>query len=473
MTWRSGTSRTSRTSRTTRDTTAPAARLSDPSASRAVLIEAHAFTRGGAASRDRQRHLDDRPSVAAGCRRLAELFRDPEVWGLPEEHCAVVSQPTRDSMLEAVHRAAAEATDTLVVYYAGHGLLYPLSGGLHLAVPETTKDKSFTAVKYDDLREILLSATRVRRKVVILDCCFSGTALRGHLSAGGDTIRLADVEGTSVLAASHATKQALAPPGERYPAFTGELIALLEEGDPDAPELLTMADLYDRVDRALMRKNRPRPQQLNRDRGAHISIARNRAPRQEPPEPDDETTAAPESHGLSTRQRALAAATLALAAIAGLTFWLLPNGDGGRGADGKGPSCGKAHSTFDSGDGTQRREPSVDSVHNAACRGDFDTMEVAMDRGGFDGTGFSAAAPDEVIASWKKRPDRASFLHDLATLLESEPTVDQGGLTFSHGDQVATWQRGPGTVPDSHYRWTGYFRCDGPDSDHPVCKPPE
>ncbi|WP_262701532.1 MULTISPECIES: caspase family protein [Streptomyces] len=175
--------------------------------------KAHAFTRSGAASRDRQRHLDDRPSVAAGCRRLAELFRDPEVWGLPEEHCAVVSQPTRDSMLEAVHRAAAEATDTLVVYYAGHGLRYPLSGGLHLAVPETTKDKSFTAVKYDDLREILLSATRVRRKVVILDCCFSGTALRGHLSAGGDTIRLADVEGTSVLVASHATKQALAPPG--------------------------------------------------------------------------------------------------------------------------------------------------------------------------------------------------------------------------------------------------------------------
>ncbi|MBP8532628.1 caspase family protein [Streptomyces sp. MK37H] len=460
MTWRSGTSRTTGEG--------PAARLSDPSASRAVLIEAHAFTRGGAASRDRQRHLDDRPSVAAGCRRLAELFRDPEVWGLPEEHCRIVSQPTRDSMLEAVHRAAAEATDTLVVYYAGHGLLYPLSGGLHLAVPETTKDKSFTAVKYDDLREILLSATRVRRKVVILDCCFSGTALRGHLSAGDDTIRLADVEGTSVLAASHATKQALAPPGERYPAFTGELITLLEEGDPDAPELLTMADLYDRVDRALMRKNRPRPQQLNRDRGAHISIARNRTLRQDPPEPD-ETVAAPETHRLSTRQRALAAATLALAAIVGLTFWLLPDGNGERGADGKGLSCGKAHSTFDSGDGTQRREPSVDSVHNAACRGDFDTMEVAMDRGGFDGTGLSAAAPDKVIASWKKRRDRASFLHDLATLLEREPTVDQGGLTFSNGDQVATWQRGPGTVPDSHYRWTGYFLCTGPDSNHPVC----
>ncbi|MYU14888.1 hypothetical protein GTZ78_30450 [Streptomyces sp. SID8361] len=446
---------------------ATAGRLSDPSASRAVLIEAHAFTRGGAAARDRQRHLDDRPSVAAGCRRLAELFRDPEVWGLPENHCAIVSQPTRDSMLEAVHRAAAEATDTLVVYYAGHGLLYPLSGDLHLAVPETTKDKSFTAVKYDDLREILLSATRVRRKVVILDCCFSGTALRGPLSADADAIRLADVEGTSVLAASHATRQALAPRGERYPAFTGELIALLEEGDPDAPELLTMADLYDRVDRALMRKNRPRPQQLNRDRGAHISIARNRAPRQEPPE-TDETGSAAETRRLGGRRRTLAAATLVLAAIAGLTFWLLPDGD----SDGKGLDCGKAHSTFDLGDGTQRHEVSIDEVHDAACEGNFRPMEVAMDRGGFDGTGLSGATPDKVIASWKKRTDRASFLHGLATLLEREPEAGQGGLTFSNGKQVATWARGAGTVPDSTYRWTGYFLCDGPDSGHPACDPP-
>ncbi|GAA0897328.1 MULTISPECIES: hypothetical protein [Streptomyces violaceusniger group] len=42
-------------------------------------------------------------------------------------------------------------------------------------------------------------------------------------------------------------------------------------------------------------------------------------------------------------------------------------------------------------------------------------------------------------------------------------------MTFSNGDQAATWQRGPGTVPDSHYRWTGYFLCTGPDSNHPAC----
>lgn len=25
-------------------------------------------------------------------------------------------------------------------------------------------------------------------------------------------------------------------------------------------------------------------------------------------------------------------------------------------------------------------------------------------------------------------------------------------------------------MSDSHYRWTGYFLCAGPDADHPVCE---
>lgn len=437
-------------------------RLSDPLTSRAVFIEAHAFTRNGEGTRDRDRHLDDRPTVAAGCRRLAELFRDPAVWGLPEENCTVISQPTRDSMLEAVHKAAADATDTLVVYYAGHGLFYNRSTDLHLAVPETTKDKSFTAVKYEELRGILLSATRVRRKVVILDCCFSGAALRQYLSADTDAVRTADVEGTFVLAASHATKMALAPPGEDYPAFTGELIALLTAGDPGGPELLTMADVFDHLDRSLMQKNRPRPQQLNRDRGAQICLVRNRAPLP-PPELGDAQAEADISR---PRRRNVAAALVTLAALLALslTLWLLPNDHGpddygsDKSASGTpsvlaGITCKKAKSAYD---------VSIKVVHDAACAGDFDTMEVAMDRNGFDGTGFSAAKPSEVIAAWKKRPDSTKFLQALVTLLESSPTPSQGGPTFDNGKGVAYWERGAGTQPDTQLRWSGYYDCQQP-----------
>ncbi|WP_051851948.1 caspase family protein [Streptomyces sp. NRRL F-5650] len=410
-----------------------------------------------------------------------QVARVRGLWGLSEENCVVVSQPTRDTMLAAVDKAAAEATDTLVVYYAGHGLLYPLSSDLHLAVPETTKDKSYTAVKYEDLREILLSARRVRRKVVILDCCFSGTALRGALSADdAAAVRLAGVQGTSVLAASHATKQALAPPGEDYPAFTGELIALLDKGNREQPELLSMADIFDHVDQALLQKGRPRPQQLNRDHGAHICVARNRAPR--PPEPiSDESESRAEAEAARRRRKRkrwlgvfAALATLSFAAVA----WFDPGGNAGKddaGDSGKptaqaGIECGRANFTFDTGDGAGRQEVSVKVVHDAACKGDFDAMEVAMDRGGFSGAGFNSVNPDKVIAEWKKRKNRTDFLQTLVTLLEREPEVSQGGLTFSNGSQVATWARGAGTQPDAQLRWTGYLDCSrAPDSSTEVC----
>ncbi|PZG91074.1 hypothetical protein C1I97_30245 [Streptomyces sp. NTH33] len=446
----------------------PELRLSDPAKSRAVLIEAHEFARNGAGIRDPRRHLASRPSVERGCRRLAELFQDPAVWGLYRENCHVVSQPTRDALLGAVHDAAAAATDTLVVYYAGHGLLYPFSTGLHLSVPETTKDKPFTAVRYEDVRGILLGAVHVRRKVVILDCCFSGTALRESLSSGDDATLLADVQGTSVLAASPATQWALAVEGEQYPAFTGELIALLEAGVSGGPELLTMADLFDHVDRSLMQKNRPRPQQLNRDRGASICIARNQAPplHQEPPENREEQNG---KSGSGRRRMLLAIGLLVVFAVL-IYFWLLPDGTGrqdgasGGSTSGKpsvlpGITCGKAQTTFDTGDGVKRTEVSIKVVHDAACKGDFDAMEVAMDRGGFDITESMGADPNKVIAMWKKRKDRTALLRPLVTLLEQKPEVSQGGLTFSNGRYVTTWQRGAGTQPDSHLRWSGYFDC--------------
>lgn len=451
--------------------------LSDPSASRAVLIGAHAFTGGASAPRNDPRHLQDRPTVEAGCRRLAELLKEPGVWGLPEENCAVVPQPTRGSMLDAVHEAAAATTDTLVVYYAGHGLFYPLSNDLHLAVPETTKDKPYTAVRYEDLRAVLLSATHVKRKVVVLDCCFSGTALRGALSADDAAVRLAGVQGTSVLAASHPSKQALAPPGEEFPAFTGELIALLEKGDPEKPELLSMADVFDSVDQKLLQKNRPRPQQLNRDRGAHICIARNQAPRPEPSPAEEDGALADAAGPRRPRWRlraAVAAVVLAALASAVPLFPWFPGGQGarddqsGKPSGGAGIECGKAHFKFGTGSGSWQ-EVSVKVVHDAACKGDFDAMEVAMNRDGFE-TGLDSARPEEVTAEWKKMKGRTAFLQTLADLLEREPEVSQGGLTYSNGKQVAVWARGAGTEPDSRYRWTGYIDCTrSSGSSHPAC----
>lgn len=65
----------------------------------------------------------DVPGVANNVAELRRLFTDPEVWGLPEENVVRVDEQANASeVLDRVHTAASEASEALVVYFAGHGL---------------------------------------------------------------------------------------------------------------------------------------------------------------------------------------------------------------------------------------------------------------------------------------------------------------------------------------------------------------
>jgi len=241
--------------------------LPNPQQSRAVLI-------GTAAYRD----LPGLPAVAENLERLLALFTAPDLWGLPADHCQVlldVEHPAQ--VLGAVHEAAKAATDTLVVYYAGHGLRDPGTDELFLSLPGSTKDRLFASVRYDDLRkEILRTAADVPSKVVMLDCCYSGTALKGSM---GDSAEIADqarIEGTYLMTASASTVVALAPEGERFTAFTGEIVDVFERGIPDGPDLLNMEKLFWHVRTELESKGRPVPQQRAGNSGGLIALVRNR-----------------------------------------------------------------------------------------------------------------------------------------------------------------------------------------------------
>ncbi|MFD7000007.1 ABC transporter substrate-binding protein [Streptomyces mirabilis] len=262
--------------------------LSNPAHSRALLIGAHSFT---------DPDLEPLPAVARNLDRLAELLRDPSVWGLAADHLSVLAEPDRDQALGEAGRLADEAEDTLLVYYAGHGFVHDLSNELYLALPRTDPRRLYTALRYQDIRELLLGPqVRARRKVVILDCCWSGLALHGAMSARG-LGGLSDIGGTFVLTATSETRTALAPPGETYTAFTGELIGALEDGVPQAPPLLTMTTLYRHLHDALMSKGRPTPQQRNGNTSGAIALARNRHRPAVPvpvPVPEDAVTSAEE-----------------------------------------------------------------------------------------------------------------------------------------------------------------------------------
>ncbi|MER5842731.1 caspase family protein [Streptomyces prasinus] len=238
--------------------------LPDPGASRAVLI-----------GTSRYDHLEQLPAVSNNLTALATLLSGPLSLRLPAPHVTVVEDPPdQGSVMDPLRQAAAEATDTLLVYYAGHGLIDP-HDALTLALPRTQPGHIETSLNYDWLRHILLNSP-AQRHIVLLDCCYSGLAL-GRMSAPQELADQAAVEGTFLLAASAETRTALAPVGDTHTAFTGALLDTLRHGIPGGPPLLDLETVYRHLRLTLEARAHPVPQARNRNSGARVALGRNHA----------------------------------------------------------------------------------------------------------------------------------------------------------------------------------------------------
>lgn len=238
--------------------------------SRAVLLGVSFFPR------DPER-LPALPAVRNNLRDLARLLADPDVMGLDSRHIVVVDDRPSTEMLSRLADVASDAEDTLVVYYAGHGLI----GGTQLYLTGTDSSErtiEFDGMPFDRLRKAL-NASPARKKVLILDCCYSGRAAelmgttKAMLQASID-----DIQGAYVLASSGATEAAVAPEGARHTAFTGELVRILEHGVPGTAATLKLPEIYRELFVILRRNPKlPEPQQSASKTVGEMDFVYNRA----------------------------------------------------------------------------------------------------------------------------------------------------------------------------------------------------
>jgi proteasome lid subunit RPN8/RPN11 len=238
--------------------------LPDPDRSYVMLVGTSDYRSGALAAL---------PSVANNLEALADVLCDPKLGGFSRSRCRTVSNPDDAHQLYlAMQRCARAADDTFLVYFAGHGRLGPRNE-LYLTLTVTDPDALRTsAFAYDLVREVFAQSP-ASNKAVILDCCLSGVVLP-DLGAVEDQLA---VEGTYTLTAARDFGVALAPKGQRYTAFTGELITLLRQGLPDGPELLTFGDIYPQLLRATTRLGLPRPGQGNTGTAYRLALRRNPA----------------------------------------------------------------------------------------------------------------------------------------------------------------------------------------------------
>ena len=143
-------------------------------------------------------------------------------------------------------------------------------------------------------REFRVSARHVPRRLVILDCCWSGKAV-GTSMGGDDIVDETAIEGTAVLTATAATKKALAPAREQYTAFTGALIDTLASGIEGGPQLLDLGTIYRHLDTVQSGRGRPRPQFGGTGIGMGMTWTRNAAWRPAAPDNPVPVASAPDA----------------------------------------------------------------------------------------------------------------------------------------------------------------------------------
>lgn len=261
-------------------------RLPDPSNSYATLVGTSTYRSAGLPALPAVRHnLDD----------LHAILTDPGLGGLPAEHCVVVPDPADvRTVYRELQRQAARATDTLIVYFAGHGLT-GIRNELFLGLTDTdTAELPVSALAYDLVRGIIADSP-ARNRVVILDCCFSGRAA-GDMAGEAAILGQVGIEGTYVLTSTQANAVALAPPGARHTAFTGELLRLLRAGVPEGPELLTFGTIYRHLLHTMTSRGLPRPQQRGTGTADLLALTRNPAHAEPAPaEPAPAEPAPPEA----------------------------------------------------------------------------------------------------------------------------------------------------------------------------------
>lgn len=213
---------------------------------------------------------------------FAAVLADADIAGF--EVTTLVNEPTH-----RVGRAIGEFyrdrrhDDLTLLYFTGHGVKDD-SGRLYLAMTNTFRDNLlFTGLSAEQVDRAMESCVS-RRKVLILDCCYSGAFPAGRLAKGDTEVHALERfhgRGRTVLTASDATQYSFE--GDRalgtatQSVFTRHLVAGLRDGsaDLDGDGDVTLDELYSYVhDRVVAELPQQRPKKQD-DVEGRLVIARN------------------------------------------------------------------------------------------------------------------------------------------------------------------------------------------------------
>ncbi len=183
------------------------------------------------------------PPVEGNLRDLAGLLGDKRHIGIPPENIFVAFNKSSTEIEELLLKnSKLKDTQTLIVYYTGHGYRSD-KDKLFLVAKNSRKvdDDLLGGIDLDFIRHRIFKTTAAKQKILILDACHSG------ISTQSDELPLVpmDVEGTYFLASSPGDDVSYFDKSMPNTFFTGALLEVLTKGLDNSSEMLSLNDMYD------------------------------------------------------------------------------------------------------------------------------------------------------------------------------------------------------------------------------------
>lgn len=186
---------------------------------------------------------------------VKRVLQHPEMGGFAEADIQQLLNPEPQKMQEAIETLFSDRTkdDLVLFYFSGHGIKDE-TGKLYLATSLTRKNSQgrlikSTAVPASFVHNIM-SESRSKRQVVILDCCFSGAFAEGWSAKDNGSVDIYTQlggEGRVVLTSSTSTQYSFEQQGANLSTYTRYFVEGIETGaaDTDNDGVISIDELHD------------------------------------------------------------------------------------------------------------------------------------------------------------------------------------------------------------------------------------
>jgi uncharacterized caspase-like protein len=193
------------------------------------------------------------PGALKDVEAIQRVLQHPDMGNFSE--IKTLLDPDPFTMQEAIETLFADRTrdDLVLLFFSGHGIKDD-SGKLYFATRITRKNAKgelfkATAVPASFVHDIM-SNSRSKRQVVILDCCFSGAFAEGLSVKDDGSVDIKNQlgsEGRVVLTSSTSTQYSFEHQGENLSIYTRYLVEGIETGaaDMDNDEAISVDELHE------------------------------------------------------------------------------------------------------------------------------------------------------------------------------------------------------------------------------------